>query len=463
MEGNEIGIPGLASGNVAISDGPCGLELKNRVVELGWNQTAHGTYKYVISLFIFRLSDDAVLTSNQLQLLLVASAKFFSTNFAALSMNSNVQVLPEEIQLILSVPTTPVTSNKFTLEEASQIPNMTVTRRLLASSPNESSNLVEISIPVEAPLLDSAERTASNTVAVVHSEKENKLDPVSPPDRVSAEESKGTSHSINSPKMAIPKTWKPIPMNSPLRQGRAQDLELQKMKSLLNSATGGVRFCRNEQGALLVVTACSPKLLSRYLRHRMILFGLFAWYSKGNVTAHLRIKPSKPPSSGAAKAFPSAALNAMLNARNNPVSAIQSGVTATSSNSSTGDPKFVSKPPRPPPLPSFWPPVPYVKDHDQDSPNSPSPAKPTKSKYRAINLPTLGEIEGTFWNETPQFSVSVNLSAATTLFGLISSYFRHRNYLTILRKSSIQQSSGRSHPPPQSLQLNRRGATMLQR
>lgn len=443
----------------------CGVELKNRVRELQWNETNQTSCKYIITLFISRLHDDTILTSDQLLALLSTALKFYEANFAAVSQSiahsqskSIAPTTPEEVMMILSVPTrplsvtpsreektrvgevtpeetvTPVSKQPDTLPVEDNVDNsipssmknetkstksegLTISTQPVITSVSKSK--VTFSSESKTASSSSTPRESSSKVTHAHSGNESRIKAAAP---------------ITSPKLAIPQTWRPIPINSPLRNGGkgGTSFQSEKFHTLLNSATTGPRFVRNEKGDLLMLKKCSMDLLMSYFRPKMLLFALFSWYTKGSIR-HLKrvadkrsstVASSSPAVGGAIGATagdPKAALNALFSRRQAPAGSSDKTDAVVSSNqdsTTAGNGRFAANCPRPPPLPKSWPPIPYESEGDfgigsgsdkMDLARALSGAAGlSKPKYKLLHMLGLTDIEGTFWQESPELSVPVS-------------------------------------------------------
>ena len=377
----------------------CGLELKNKVVELKWNELNQTSCKYIMALFISRLNDDTVLTNDQLCGLISTSMKFYLINFSSHSTSLNPSV--EEVLMLLTVPAAPNPSsphskNVVILQSHEVVQkDMEIsinTRQAVSESKQSTMDIDHVKTsPKEQdkPMVSSEELVSKAKVT---------FSDVPPLQRNLKEDvSTVNSHAL-SPKPVIPKTWRPIPPDSPLRQGKVADFQSQKYNNLINSASSGPRFIRNGNGELLVLTKCPQDILRTFIRPKMILFGLFAWYVKGSAKNILKSRAT--PATGAteiSKSDPKNALNALFAKRQAP--APEATQKISSEPSASG--KFAAHPPRPPPLPSSWPPIPFVIStestgaNDQSFPGSSN----SKSKYKLLHLSGLPSIEGTFWCE----------------------------------------------------------------
>jgi hypothetical protein len=419
----------------------CGLELKNKIQELSWTESSQSSCQYIIALFISRLDDDTILNTYQLSTLISAALQFFSANYSSVTVSTLPLVTTEEVIQLLSVPAVPrsppknnheLFSNPIKREEVDpplselslgkgEAPVVETKDSVMESfSPNQTTEIPSApATPAITLNLSSPEPNHKNA----NSNQTNEYNDLN--NIVSSPILKTDSHDIIlSPKPAMPKTWKPIPPDSPLRHGKLSDFQNQKFSSLISSASFGPRFIRNPKGDLLILTKCQQDTMKKYLRPKMILFALFAWFSKGGSVKSLINKKTRlslihPPPAKIVeeKADPKNALNALFGKRgNNPPAGGTEEKVKKEDGSSQNNGKFTRNPPRPPPIPSCWPPVPYVSsaavgaigEHSDLVAVLGSAATP-KSKYKLIHLSSLPSLEGTFWSEPFDFLVPVFL------------------------------------------------------
>jgi hypothetical protein len=233
------------------------------------------------------------------------------------------------------------------------------------------------------------------------------------------------------------RTWRPISLHSPLRIAATGGMSA---FSNIDMQGKSFRLIRNECGGMYFVRKCSIEFLRKAFRSKVVALGLLAWLAAGNSFV---AKKHNPLLGGAAANGPSSASaggdsTEKSDAKNtlNALFGKKLGGPPALGGPKPQDPpkvpeavtkkaeKFASNPPRPPPLPNCWPPVPYtgedsaaVSKPDKGMPGSDDakdngegpidPNAPVKPKLKQVFLTSLASIEGTFWAEPQEAFVSV--------------------------------------------------------
>lgn len=379
------------------------LELKHRISQLQWNTFPQKSYQYVISFFISRLGDDVVMNQEQLHAIVTSAIKFYGQTFGQLEM-IDITDLSTKVCNILSNRVEEIAS---IIHSANDIPlhlKKTTPESPTPFSPNKSppkKNNLEV-------------RSAKNVQLSVKTETDPTI--ISSPNMRSGWSMEKTPE----PKSLIrPKTWKVIPPHSPLRTGIDYDTQMRTIFASINDNPCHTHFLHDNSGSLFCVKKCSADYLLEILKPKLIAFALLAWYSKNTLKLKptsrklsvLKVVASGGPSSTSTDSDPKAALNALFMKRLPPGMAgpALNGDSNTASTSTSTKGKFAETIPKPPPLPSSWPPIPFSKEEIiAGEPAASQEVIASKPKMKLIHLSGLENVEKTFWTE--QFDAFIPVS-----------------------------------------------------
>lgn len=444
----------------------CGMELKDRIYELQWLEYNQRSQQNIVAIFINRMADDVILTSDQLENVVHTSFSFHENLTNSLMKKDaryNMEdfehtITVQEVLLLLAtqsppypiqtkpvLPTSPPGESKKTsaaptntiskllnsskgVERPKQLTparassftesktnenRLTSTSRLGLSSPKHISNTAPSNTNAtsgepNAVLNELQSLSVEDSVVKSQSETETKKGEDAPliriPSELSIKDTAGSGATTPSSSSSKQRTWRKIPMSSPLRRAANPNAGF----SNIDLGDKNYHIARSDASGLIFVRKCSADVLRQAIRSKVLAVGLFAWYCGGRTLA----SKAKQKAGAAEGGDANSALNALFGKKGAPPSSDNNagGSLESKEDQPTNGPKFAKSAPRPPPVPTSWPPIPFTPDEaktdaaaaggddkDGDAPSDPS--APPKPKLKQVFLTSLASIEGTFWSE----------------------------------------------------------------
>ncbi len=473
-----------------------GIELKERVENLKWSSLPQIAQPHVIALFINRLDDEHILTYEQLDSLVSAALVYHEnilanqrSNAGNYSSRSHSMTKQQAIALLMnasnptfrerctssstmveeSISPMPSPSSQRNVERPKQI---VATGSMKLKSQDTRTTTPKSDAPKNRELVilsetPSAEDNGISSTSVeaklsleVDTEEEKlpteQLVPASPSSSKSSNDLIATAKGTNqTPSDKAKRTWRPISLHSPLRIAATGGLS-----AFTNIDMQGktFRLVRNDAGSIFFVRKCSIEFLRKAFRSKFIALGLLAWFAAGNSFATKKANPllgggaaagaAAAPAGDGDKSDAKNALNALFGKRMGgpppPGGPAAKAADVPKPAEPTLNSKFAPNPPRPPPLPTCWPPVPYTgeeavpsksekgppgSEDAKDAGEAPvDPNAPVKPKLKQVFLTSLNSIEGTFWAEPLESLIPVRF---TMILQLIAERFYYFNVIQV--------------------------------